>query len=386
MSPEIYQIVLAQAIDALQPYYARVETAIEAPEKADYGDVDILVCGAHEQHYNPAHNDDNLEQLSSILGAKQYRHGVNSPSHFFAVPITDVEGDYATVEIQYVDSTERIDWILFQTAHGDMCNILGSMTRCLNLVINDKGLHITIPELEVPDVARIDRLVLLTSEPAKVLKFFGLDESQYWMRFGKVVHMFEYAASSRFFWVKNRSNEEPHAASVGQGARKDEQKASKRNNFARWKEEFIPQCREAGRYSQQLYTAESVRELAFTSFEGVETEYMAKLEDRKFKDQTKKVKALIRQAVPLEGVDGNFRSAAIHAFEDLILNQSPAAHLSHVIVPGGLRRTENGCFDLDSIEAWIKTDWQKVGAPAWEVVKALNAPGWERKKALRAMK
>lgn len=44
MAPKVYEIVLADCLNALKPLFPIFKAPIEAPEKITFGDIDILVC------------------------------------------------------------------------------------------------------------------------------------------------------------------------------------------------------------------------------------------------------------------------------------------------------------------------------------------------------
>jgi hypothetical protein len=70
------------------------------------------------------------------------------------------------------------------------------MVRLYGLVINHIGLYLRLAGVE--GIARDRRTIQPTTSPSAVLRFFDLDESNYWTPFDSVNAMFAYAASCRF--------------------------------------------------------------------------------------------------------------------------------------------------------------------------------------------
>ncbi len=80
---------------------------------------------------------------------------------------------------------------------GDLWNILGTTIRPFGLTVNDKGMYLRIPEIELLD--RKKSMIYLTDSPSQILQFLGLDEEKWWAEFGTRREMFELAAGCRMF-------------------------------------------------------------------------------------------------------------------------------------------------------------------------------------------
>ena len=146
---------------------------------------------------------------------------------------------------------------LFHSAHGDLWNILGSTIRRFGLTVNDRGLYLRIPDIELLD--RKKSMVFLTEKPSEVLNFIGIDEKRWWKPFSSQSEMFNYAAGCKLFWVREKDAEEEEHDVVGDrpaegqeggeaGKKKlkhnDRQRMAKRPIFNDWITVFIPKCRE----------------------------------------------------------------------------------------------------------------------------------------------
>lgn len=104
---------------------------------------------------------------------------------------------YIQLNLHVCPSPERFQWELFHQAHGDLWNILGGMIRPYGSVINHIGLYFRLAGVE--GITRDRRTIQPTTLPSAVLRFFDLDESNYWTPFDSVNAMFAYAASCRFY-------------------------------------------------------------------------------------------------------------------------------------------------------------------------------------------
>ncbi|PQE12364.1 hypothetical protein CJF31_00000563 [Rutstroemia sp. NJR-2017a BVV2] len=296
----------------LRNYYTNVSSAIEGPGKTTYGDVDVLVAGPLPNAFTPGIPV--AEKLKQALHAKACIQDKGNPTINFAVPWPrddastdgkaqiDDEGEsgeenkYVQVDVHICKNTHDFEWELFHSAHGDLWNILGTTIRPYGLTVNNRGLHIRIPEIEL--VERKKSMVFLTDEPLRVLEFLGLDTEMWWRRFGSQEEMFEYAATCRMLWIRDEEEEkeEEEEEGVGEGKgvegiegeeKEKEKKKLKHNDrrrlaqrpiFRAWVEEFVPRCLKEGRYDVARTTREQIRDDTFEKF-GIEEEYNTKLRE-----------------------------------------------------------------------------------------------------------
>lgn len=118
---------------------------------------------------------------------------------------------------------------------------MGSTLKPFHVKVTDKIMNLVIPELTSYD--RNKSLVPLTDDPSQVLQLLGLDEERYWRKFETREEMFQYAATSRFFWVKDdatrKSDEDGGGEYMTYSTRKSIQS---RAAFREWIEVFIPRC------------------------------------------------------------------------------------------------------------------------------------------------
>lgn len=149
MSPETYRIVKARVQDALKPFFTHVTSPIEAPGKADFGDVDAMAC-------TPLGEAIKLEDASKawkysakavgdLIGAVESKRVGKLDSWNFVMPWpedleypVDASIDVSTssnnratlkyhiqVDIDIPPTYEEYKWHEFLHAHGDFWNVIG---------------------------------------------------------------------------------------------------------------------------------------------------------------------------------------------------------------------------------------------------------------------
>lgn len=224
LSPPLYQSLKVKYLALLSKSYAHAASPLEAPEKRDYGDIDVLVSGPFEAIGAVTGR---AETLATILEAKAVVQC--GPVTSFAVPYPDLEGSYVQLDIHECPP-ETFRWQLFHESNGDLWNMLGTTLRPFGLTANDVGFHARVPEIEHED--RKKSLVLLTADPDAVLAFLGLDEETYWQGFETVEQLWRYVCRCRFFT--------PGAYRKGDLKANDRKRMGQREGYRRFVEEWVP--------------------------------------------------------------------------------------------------------------------------------------------------
>jgi hypothetical protein len=385
MPLEIYSQVLDSILTLLRQHFVYVDSPIEAPGKDSYGDVDFLVCSPTSSSFDilSTHRKTVGENLSKLLNAKAFFAESGNPTINLAIPWPQSkigqEERYIQIDVHSLPSPKLYTWELFHSAHGDLWNILGSTIRPFGFTVNDRGLFLRIPEIELHD--RKKSMVFLTDSPSEVLALLDLDEERWWKQFENQDEMFEYAAGCRLFWVKEKveSAEEGDEANIvgevggGLGAQEggeagkkklkhnDRQRMAKRPIFASWIEEFIPRCREQGRFGSNTITREGIRDEVFKKYP-IKEEYETRLRDwsmLRHKDEL--WREVIKGSVPVEGVDPPLRAAAIRQLKSVIMEQEEWEGK----VVDAARTNEEGYWNLDVVREFVKGNWQKAGEIGW---------------------
>jgi hypothetical protein len=313
MPANVYKYIRDCALRTLRTFYTQAECSLEAPAKADYGDVDILVASPCNEAKTT------IASLAVALGATQYKE--NSPTTNFALrwptaeelngnlPSTSTNPEVGThhdnahsssaeslrhiqLDLHICLTPERFEWELFHQAHGDLWNILGAMIRPYGVVVNHVGLHLCLAGVE--DIAKDQRSIPLTTSPSAVLKFLDLDESSYWTPFESVDAMFAYAASSRFYDPKAYRGKEDLKSN-------DRLRMKKRPMFMRWYDCYLQEHKEDVPGRSAGADRDEVIEETKRMF-GVEKEYEEKRAKGLRVMGEERLWSNIRKGLPVEGL------------------------------------------------------------------------------------
>ncbi|KAH8808134.1 hypothetical protein F5884DRAFT_732282 [Xylogone sp. PMI_703] len=385
MPLEVYEYVRDEVHNALRQYYTEIATPIEAPDKTDFGDVDVLVAGPITPEFNltSAAGNELGRRLCAVLKAKAWLQekgnptinlAISWPSHIGCDNTCTVLEKYIQVDVHMCLSKEDFDWELFHHAHGDMWNILGTTIRKFGLTPNDRGLFLRIPDIELYDRKR--SMVFLSNKPREVLHFLGLDEVRWNQRFDSANKLYEFAAECRMFWVKDSLEDEESGESTktslnsdstvaegqegGESGKKklkhnDRQRMAKRPLFRQWVEDFIPKCRELKLYLHTDTTRESIREDAFREF-GVQEEYAAKLREWNLLKHNESIwRDVIKERVPHD--NPVLRGAAIKMLKAILVEGEEVDGLE-IMAP---KRDADGFFDLDEVRRFVDEQWEIAG-------------------------
>lgn len=386
MPPKIYEQVLNHTKFVLSQHYTHVESPVEAPGKTTFGDVDILVTGALNDGFDPEKTSRSAvaDNLVRVMGAVASIYHSANPTINLAVPwslastttpsnnenITPSkhEARFVQIDVHHLTSPANFKWELFHAAHGDLWSILGATIRAFGLTVNNRGLYLRIPEIEMVD--RKKSLIFLTEKPSDVLEVLGLDESRWWSPFKDQEEMFEYAASCRMFWVEEKVAEEAECDAIGDdggqesgeaGKKKSDsrfkQRMAKRSVFNDWFDKFVPKCREEGRYRKQEITREEIREDAFNKF-GVQKEYGERLTAYKLLRHRENVwLEAIKGSIPIDDVDPQIRAAAVRVMKAVIMEGEDFEGG----VPDTVRPDKDGFYDISAVEDFVQANWEKAG-------------------------
>lgn len=225
------------------------------------------------------------------------------------------------------------------------------MIRPYGLTVNDQGLYLRVEAIEAFDRKR--SLVFLTSKPDLVLKCLHLDPEQYWEQFQTVLEMFEYAASCRFFHVKETDRTED----VKTLKSNDRKRMRHRGIFKMWIEEFLPACRENGPHAEKQMSREEVRDDAFATF-GVREEYEHRQQSFLLEKDKEGVVKWVKSAVPSEGVETSIRSAAIRGMRAIFEHGDYQGTYTKEPV---IFRDEGGFFVEEWVVEFVRQHWAEVG-------------------------
>lgn len=257
MSPQVYGHVKRRLISTLRLAFSLVHSPVDGPGKVDYGDVDLMLQW-NPQYFEKVFERHRLYQYDVMLGsnaadvvgrlleqkrsrnvgklcgtwsyAVEWPHDLNPPSN----PDNDQDQAYIQVDVKVSEEADQVYWDMFKHGHSDFWSIVNILIKRVDLVANETGLHLIIPE-----IAKKDKklgVLLLTADPREVLVFLGLDglcrhdcgsskESckvcNLWnLPFSTPRELFEYISTCRYFaaFIERKRTERQLAEHVDQPA------------------------------------------------------------------------------------------------------------------------------------------------------------------------
>ncbi|KAL7902709.1 hypothetical protein HDV63DRAFT_385050 [Trichoderma sp. SZMC 28014] len=369
MPREVYEATKARCQEILRGLYHLVESPLDGPAKVDFGDIDILLACPTPEASTGLYA---VDIISKALGADRTlveggRESIKIAASF-AIPwprdetsaAEDADKKHIQVDIRVCESEDKFRWMLFKHGHGDLWQIVGSQIRPYGLTVDDGALSLRIPEIEESNkkLARI----FLTSDPHKVLEFLGLPIEEYWDHpFSSVKDMFDYITLCRLTYVAPTAPE-PDAKSLKSN---DRRRMRQRPIFKKWMDEFVPECRQLGRFSERKLTREAVTEEAFAVF-GVEEEYKARRKEFLIKRQEDYIwNTLIKDSIPTPNLSDPravlHKSCSVKALKEIILGNGE--NYNFPLDKKSLKNPD-GLYNMDYIEEFIKTHKDDVGKAA----------------------
>lgn len=253
MEPQIYEKVKHAALEVLSRRYPNVVSMSEAPEKADYGDVDLLI-------ELPSSTPFPAQQVAIDLGAERCKE--NNPTYCFAIPLNDATTKskvFAQVDVQRCLPGD-LQWTLFLLGHGDLSSILGTFNYGYGFTMKNDGFFVRIKEQEARNWSASQ--VFLSKDLALVMQFMELDKHKFDQGFDSVQGLFEWATKSRLF---NRKLVEKRKDSSEMRGRME-----KRPMFRRFVLEYLPSLPDVD--DDKIKTRDSLTRAALAFF-GKEDEF-----------------------------------------------------------------------------------------------------------------
>jgi len=392
----MYRAVRDQCQEKLRQHFVVVAVPIEGPAKQSFGDIDIFVAWDRREVFPSSapktaideSQQSSIQSIYQALGSVRHKQP-NEDSASMAIPWPESfpppeeanEGSnaskkyYIQVDVHIYRSLEELQWMLFKHAHGDFWNLLGSIVRPYGLTADDTGFHIRIPEIE--ELNKKEARVLLSKDPADVLKFLGLRfDSQQWEEpFACEEDVFEYVATCPLFYVKDKTKDEDTVGGdeneIEDNKKKlkanDRRRMASRPIFRKWVEEFLPACRASGRFmasTTTLPTRSNVHQQVFEYFPGAQSIYESRLLKWRVKRQHETLwKAVIKPAIPTD-IDMHQRSCCATALKKIILQGDTS--FDGIEAPPSLK-DDSGIFDEEAVRTWVVDNWDTVSAVAWRI-------------------
>jgi hypothetical protein len=240
----------------LSAYFSpeNVKVLVEAPEKADYGDIDIqIIQNAHIEWAEVASavgatawldRGSNKSQKCSLAVRLDGEKSTHAPVKYVPVSRSDAseqksEQVYAQIDLGKI-APELKDWAVFFGSYGDLAGMLGNVVTNFGFDITDRGLRLRLQELDDSGqgewkhfkLALDQGRMMLSSDPVTVLEFFGLSVEHYDSGFQSEDEIFEWLVQCRMISEHSLKRERKQAA-------RDKQKAD-RSMFLRFFNDWLP--------------------------------------------------------------------------------------------------------------------------------------------------
>lgn len=207
------------------PNAISVITAIEAPGKEDYGDIDIIVVDDREVDWARVaatvgavawvNRGTDAKPLCSLAVHRSRGCYASGPPVKYALttdndplrrkPSSEVDQTpYAQIDVSVVKPALK-DWTIFHTSYGDLAGMLGMMVTNFGFDITDTGLRLRLQEWDDSSLPewehfkpRLDEgRMILSTDPNKTMEFFGLNFKHYHAGIRTVEDLFKWLCECR---------------------------------------------------------------------------------------------------------------------------------------------------------------------------------------------
>ncbi|KAH6610075.1 hypothetical protein Trco_000095 [Trichoderma cornu-damae] len=365
MPRAVYEATKASCENIIRNFYSHVDSPLEGPSKKDFGDIDFLVASPKPEAPTGSLA---IRTIALALGAERTiittgREAAGNLAIPWPVDGEDDEGGlnkkYIQIDVRICETEHRLRWMLFKHGHGDLWNIVGSIIRPYGLTVDDSAMWLRVPEIEESNRKRAR--IFLTSDPAEVLNFLELPMDGYWDKpFPSTEEMFRYATRCRLMYVSPTAAE-PDAKKLKAN---DRRRMNYRPVFRKWVDEFLPECRRLGEFSERKFTRDAVTEEAFSAF-GVEEEFNTRRKEflaerqRNFIWNTS-IKGSIPEPDASDPRSVLYRSCLVKALKRIILEDDAL----YGIVPERSLKDPDGTYNMEHVEAFIAQYQDDVGKAA----------------------
>ncbi|KAF6755919.1 hypothetical protein DFP72DRAFT_1118832 [Ephemerocybe angulata] len=247
--PAVYAALKSRMLSRVSELYSFVTVPVEAPEKRDYGDLDLLVAGPKPRagtHGTDLEGDGDARNVVTIshavvqeaLGAKHAMPMDGFRTSNYAVPVQ--QGEWKKFGCSLEEEASRsvspnseifyqvdihvckdeAEWarINFFHSYGDMGMMLGLITRNIGLRLGEHGLKLPVSQHQP---------LMLSDSFDEILPFLGLDKGTFDKGFRTKEEVFEWVASVRFFDPR-------FFRSSGEGITKVKQDRKMYREFVQW--------------------------------------------------------------------------------------------------------------------------------------------------------
>ncbi|EPQ54475.1 hypothetical protein GLOTRDRAFT_139061 [Gloeophyllum trabeum ATCC 11539] len=187
MSHATYDRLKSLYLHRLRDLYGVVEVPPEDPEKDDHGDLDYLVAFPRDG-LTPADVKDALGAVEII-----FREG-NETSHY-AIQ-ADEDGHFVQIDVHACSGSDMLERILFYHSYGGIGMMLGRIAKSISMTLSISTLKISQSDPEECHPVSFK----LSDNLDDILTFFGLSLDVWRAGFRTRRALFEWLASSRYFF------------------------------------------------------------------------------------------------------------------------------------------------------------------------------------------
>ena len=276
------------------------KTAIPAPCKEHFGDIDVLVyktLGAEDSKDGKPDFRPFLMQLQKAFGAVQKTRTTGDSGASYALPwpvkyeiprdeinksftgfSLAPEHHFVQVDIKVTNSKALFNWQYVVDSHSGPFMFLGPSLDVVCLKGEPKGFFLRVQEMKDAGV-KSGSFIHLTSDPEEVCDIVGWDHEKLTNvdGFATNTDLFNFIASSRFFDPKayrlDKSEETAHCKSSASSAagsegssNSSEGKKEKREPLKTWYQYFVPTSLDDPKYKGTELHAYEIREEMFVRF------------------------------------------------------------------------------------------------------------------------
>lgn len=207
------------------PNALSIGAALEAPEKTDYGDIDIsIIDDGSEVDWTKVATElraaawvdrgTEAKPSCSIAVYLDGTPGADAPVKYVLTtdndplkrkPSTELDSkEYAQIDLMKIGS-EHKDWTVLYSSYGDLAGILGMVVTNYGFDITEMGLRLRLQEWDDSGHGEWQHFkpqlnegkMMLSTDPDKTLAFFGLSVERYKAGFNTVDDIFQWMSDCR---------------------------------------------------------------------------------------------------------------------------------------------------------------------------------------------
>ncbi|KAH7392590.1 hypothetical protein BKA66DRAFT_412489 [Pyrenochaeta sp. MPI-SDFR-AT-0127] len=316
ISCDVYNKVKSYTTAALRAVFSSVVVPTEIPGKLDYGDVDFLVSDLLGSPGSAT--IDNFDWEGALHGIKcglNTIHGrrgfLNPDCMYFAIAAPDPNDDYyIQIDVKVCFRPELFEWYTFELGYASNSKIIGSMVKPLGLTMDPEGLHIRVEDIENTNFS--GSLIWVSRDPRDVLQTVGLDRRLFIAGFKTKDEIYDHITSS---WLFNPAHFAARLAQEKYSGRLEDRSPYWTYFIKHWIPEHYPDYKFADNLPlpdnardedtqkgdlQSWYQRRraAVREMIFTRFPHISTQYYIKRATHLKKLEECRLKEVITKAIP----------------------------------------------------------------------------------------